>query len=75
MLKCDAERGDFRFAPDDVLDCDDLDRDDLDCEDLDFDAFATKQHYQSDFSRSGTSQANYCAGLLVLGFFTLVAPL
>ena len=70
MLKCDAERGDFRFAPDDVLDCDDLD-----CEDLDFDAFATKQHYQSDFSRSGTSRANYCAGLLVLGFFTLVAPL
>ena len=70
MLKCDAERGDFRFAPDDVLDCDDLDRDDLD-----FDAFATKQHYQSDFSRSGTSRANYCAGLLVLGFFTLVAPL
>jgi len=70
VLKCDAERGDFRFAPDDVLDCDDLDRDDLD-----FDAFATKQHYQSDFSRSGTSRANYCAGLLVLGFFTLVAPL
>jgi len=42
VLKCDAERGDFRFAPDDVLDCDDLDRDDLDCEDLDFAAFATK---------------------------------
>jgi len=42
VLKCDAERGDFRFALDDVLDCDVLDRDDLDCEDLDFAAFATK---------------------------------
>ncbi len=54
MLKCDAERCDFRLAPDDVLDGDDLAR-----EDLDFAAFATNQDYQSGISRSGTNPASY----------------
>ena len=47
MLKCDAERGAFRLAPDEPdldrtdLDCTDIAREDLAREDLGFAAFAT----------------------------------